>query len=151
MGSCFSSEHVHIDRTLENTGFAITACRYVMRQWLCRDALHRLRYHAIQCHGKNIVQMLNEAECLMCDIESTPSVTLMNQLREREIRIEELEQRLERQEISRACCVCFQNTSCMLYEPCNHICVCERCDAQVLDRCPICRNDIDRRVSVYFS
>ena len=151
MGSCISREHVHTDKTLESIGFAIVACRYAMRQWVCRDALHRLRSHAIDCHGKHIVRMLNDADRLICDIESTSGVTLMNQLREREMRIEELEQRLEKQEISRACCVCFQNTSCMLYEPCNHICVCERCDARVLDRCPICRNDIHGRMPVYFS
>lgn len=75
----------------------------------------------------------------------------MNQIREREMRIDELEQRLEKQETSRACCVCFQKTSCMLYEPCNHICVCETCDVRVSDRCPICRKDIHGRMSVYFS
>lgn len=151
MGSCISSESVHTDRTLDNIGCVVVACRHAMKFWLCRDALHRLRSHAFHCHCKHIVRMLNDADRLICDIESTPGLKLMNQLREREMRIEELEQRLEKQEISRACCVCFQDTSCMLYEPCNHICVCERCDARVLDRCPICRKDIEGRVSVYFS
>lgn len=48
------------------------------------------------------------------------------------------------------CIVCEGATRTMLFLECNHCCSCETCSMQ-LDRCPICRKMIARKVKIIFS
>jgi hypothetical protein len=47
------------------------------------------------------------------------------------------------------CCVCMNKAPGVLYLPCKHYKVCERCDEQLerRDPCPVCRSPIEGRIS----
>jgi E3 ubiquitin-protein ligase MUL1 len=62
-------------------------------------------------------------------------------------RIEKAKQNLEEEKL---CVICRENPKVMLIMPCRHLCVCEECGHRVeLDRCPLCRNVIAERFSVF--
>lgn len=46
------------------------------------------------------------------------------------------------------CVVCTEGPKSMCIDPCHHISVCKIC-AKSINRCPICRGDIDRIYSIY--
>lgn len=48
------------------------------------------------------------------------------------------------------CCVCLTGERQVLLLPCKHLCVCRECSMDDrMDKCPICRADIDERMVVY--
>ena len=62
-------------------------------------------------------------------------------------RIETAKQNLEEEKL---CVICRENPKVVLIMPCRHLCVCEECGHRVeLDRCPLCRNVIAERFSVF--
>lgn len=123
----------------------------VVRTCWCRDALYRLRHHALECHAARLESLVHETSALLETMESLPSARLFFRIADRDATIHRLERMLERQDRTRACCVCFHASSCVMYAPCHHVCVCERCDARVARKCPICRRDVAERTRVYFS
>ena len=152
MGSCITRPTPVERPTLtDGTALALLACRRAMWLWVCRDALYRLKHNAIQRHIVQIMRILDDVDHVLCDIETVPRMVLLFRLHSKDATIQKLRDVMERQDRRRACCVCFQNASCMLYGPCNHVCVCERCDTRVTDRCPICRDTICDRTRVFFS
>jgi len=73
--------------------------------------------------------------------------TLERQLKMALERIETAKQNLEEEKL---CVICRENPKVMLIMPCRHLCVCEECGQRVeLDRCPLCRNVIAERFSVF--
>ena len=122
-----------------------------MQLWVCRDALYRLKQNAIKRHSVQMMRILEQVDRVLCDIETVPKLVLLLRIRAKDATIQTLKDAMEQQDRRRACCVCFQNASCMLYDPCKHVCVCETCDAHVIDRCPICRHTICDRTRVFFS
>ncbi|XP_055345902.1 uncharacterized protein LOC129593553 [Paramacrobiotus metropolitanus] len=46
------------------------------------------------------------------------------------------------------CCVCLDEDVCMLFVPCNHLCVCEEC-SKMMDDCPYCRGRITKKSKVF--
>lgn len=46
------------------------------------------------------------------------------------------------------CAVCWSRPAQVALDPCGHLCACPTC-ADKLDRCPICRGSIDKRLRVY--
>ena len=48
------------------------------------------------------------------------------------------------------CVVCLVNRADHVLLPCGHVCVCKGC-ASLLNRCPICRQNILERKHVYFA
>ena len=73
--------------------------------------------------------------------------TLERQVKMALDRIEKAKQNLEEEKL---CVICRENPKVMLIMPCRHLCVCEECGHRVeLDRCPLCRNAIAERFSVF--
>lgn len=50
---------------------------------------------------------------------------------------------------SKTCVICYENISSVLIRPCNHLCVCSKCNCRVYS-CPICRGFILNKVKVKF-
>jgi len=48
------------------------------------------------------------------------------------------------------CDICFEQSKQILFQPCNHISCCKNC-SQDLSTCPICRKNIQTKLSVYLS
>ncbi|KAL7452068.1 hypothetical protein ACHAWC_003820 [Mediolabrus comicus] len=73
--------------------------------------------------------------------------TLERQVKMALERIEKAKQNLEEEKL---CVICRENPKVVLFMPCRHLCVCEECGHRVeLDRCPLCRNVIAERFSVF--
>jgi hypothetical protein len=49
----------------------------------------------------------------------------------------------------RTCCVCLAKPLQVVLIPCGHACVCRRCSRK-LDKCPLCRLDIQATQRIYF-
>lgn len=111
----------------------------------------RLRSHAVERHGRRLARLLDETAHILRDLERTSSVRLMLQMVAKDARIRRLTRLTEEQDRTRACCVCVNRPSCVLFVPCHHVCVCAQCDARVSHQCPICRSHIRDRIRVYFS
>lgn len=48
------------------------------------------------------------------------------------------------------CSICMTNTKNICLEPCNHLCICEKCILDYkLDHCPICRHTISNTRKIY--
>ena len=57
------------------------------------------------------------------------------------------------------CVSCLDNEKTVVYLPCNHLAVCQKCDQQMsqsnlenpnqMESCPICRSQIMKRVNVH--
>lgn len=51
------------------------------------------------------------------------------------------------------CCICFSNEKSVLFQPCNHICLCTECATKLITstapNCPICRARITSYIDVY--
>lgn len=50
--------------------------------------------------------------------------------------------------IDNKCCVCLDNTKCILFIPCNHVCCCQTCSDYTIN-CPICREIIQEKKKVF--
>jgi len=48
------------------------------------------------------------------------------------------------------CKICMDNTVCISFLPCGHLCCCAEC-APAMVRCPICRQIIKGSVKTYLS
>ena len=46
------------------------------------------------------------------------------------------------------CCVCADEVSNTLLEPCNHLCVCQSCSTRIMF-CPICRSNIANKKVIF--
>jgi len=53
-----------------------------------------------------------------------------------------------RTENDMTCKVCLTNEKSVAFDPCGHVCTCERC-ASKIDKCPICRAPIDKKIKVF--
>ena len=68
------------------------------------------------------------------------------ELLERQIAVS---QDLELEE-EQSCVICRENPKTVLLMTCKHLCVCSECgNMEELDRCPLCREMIDKRITVY--
>ena len=47
----------------------------------------------------------------------------------------------------KACIVCLANEISVIFKPCNHLCICEKCSEKV-NSCPMCRKLITSRIKV---
>ena len=54
---------------------------------------------------------------------------------------------------STECCICLTGPRTILLLPCKHMCLCDKCGSddspQIISKCPICRNDIQQKLSVF--
>jgi hypothetical protein len=46
------------------------------------------------------------------------------------------------------CCVCFDELITCVFSPCQHACCCNTC-GEILDKCPLCREEIDVKSAIY--
>lgn len=61
-----------------------------------------------------------------------------------------LDRQVEEQNELKLCVICLSNEKSILCLPCRHLCLCEACSShQELDKCPICRLEIDEMLFVY--
>lgn len=58
------------------------------------------------------------------------------------------EQPEEKKSNNKDCCVCADELSNTLLEPCNHLCVCESCSTRLM-LCPICRSNIENKKTIF--
>ncbi|RYG94958.1 hypothetical protein EON65_56680 [archaeon] len=50
----------------------------------------------------------------------------------------------------RLCTICMEDDRTVLLMPCRHLCLCSKCSEQsMLQLCPICRNRIQEKVTVF--
>jgi len=52
------------------------------------------------------------------------------------------------------CVLCLNERRSYLFNPCNHLCTCEKCAIDLMNKnseCPICRNPIQSFTKVYMS
>jgi len=50
------------------------------------------------------------------------------------------------------CVICLDRTARVAFAPCAHVCCCEVCGQDpAVERCPVCRRSIARRIGLYFS
>lgn len=50
------------------------------------------------------------------------------------------------------CSVCYDGAITLLLEPCNHICICEKCYDSLIEKdCPICKTKISATKKVFFA
>ena len=47
----------------------------------------------------------------------------------------------------KSCIACYMNDICIIFKPCNHLCICEKCSEKV-NYCPMCRKLILSRIKV---
>ena len=47
----------------------------------------------------------------------------------------------------KSCIACYMNDICIIFKPCNHLCICEKCSEKV-NYCPMCRKLITSRIKV---
>ncbi|KAF5292592.1 hypothetical protein FQA39_LY13925 [Lamprigera yunnana] len=52
---------------------------------------------------------------------------------------------------SQLCVVCKVNPKEVILLPCGHVCLCEDCSVEILNKCPVCREYIDKRSAAYLS
>jgi hypothetical protein len=57
-------------------------------------------------------------------------------------------QSIEKVNSTNLCCVCMDNPSTQLINPCGHYCVCQMCEDN-LDKCPMCRKSFINTITVY--
>jgi len=63
------------------------------------------------------------------------------------VKIETAKQRLEEEKL---CVICRESPKEVLFMPCRHLCVCKDCGyREELERCPLCREAIAERISVF--
>ncbi len=92
---------------------------------------------AVQQQQQQLQLQLLEAEMSRLKLEALQS----------EQRLHAHMERLQRQD---ECCVCFGDQLNSVIIPCGHICCCFAC-AVPLQRCPICRRDIERVIQTFKS
>jgi hypothetical protein len=51
---------------------------------------------------------------------------------------------------STQCIICLDNIKEIMIEPCNHLCMCEKCAKKVTKECPMCQGKIAHKKKVYF-
>jgi len=151
MGACLGCVDDAIPQTVASPTIVPCVLQRIVRSCLCREAFVRLRSHAVERHGRRHARLLDETSHVLRDLQRTPGVRLMLQMVAKDATIRRLTRMTEEQDRMRLCCVCVHNPSCVLYAPCHHVCVCERCDPRMTHRCPICRVQIEDRARVYFS
>ncbi len=55
-------------------------------------------------------------------------------------KLSELQKELRKMQESVLCKICFKNNSCIVLNPCSHMCTCSTCIKQITNKkCPICR------------
>lgn len=73
-------------------------------------------------------------------------------LRRREV--DSLKEWYERQRVlmpeNYTCAICCDNPRDVIFHPCNHVCVCQVCNQDV-ESCPICRQEIEKRIIIVLS
>jgi len=49
------------------------------------------------------------------------------------------------------CKICFSRKSSIVYLPCQHVAVCEKCTPRIKHKCPICRSSIKETIKLYYA
>lgn len=86
---------------------------------------------------------------LLIDLESN----LMNMLEEISKQkfklVEESKNKILRKNQKNKCTICYENYSCILLKPCNHVPSCEICQLKI-EVCPLCRSGITKKIKIKF-
>ena len=109
------------------------------------------------CHNINntietdhiLATVVHEKETLNASLETMASELNKSEEEKRRLEIEknQLEIQLEEEKKTIQCAVCWVSPKSVLLIPCAHM-LCVPCSEKV-QRCPICRSDIDRRQATY--
>lgn len=58
----------------------------------------------------------------------------------------------QKEEHSLLCSICYDDSISLLLEPCNHICMCDRCYKTLVKKeCPVCKTEISSTKKVYIA
>ena len=58
---------------------------------------------------------------------------------------------MEKQPRVPECAICFEHAVSIVFTPCGHACVCERCADMALDECPLCREAVGTKTKLHFA
>jgi hypothetical protein len=79
-----------------------------------------------------------------------PLKQLRKMLKEMEESVSKVRQVVSKRMSSSGICVaCQEEERCIVLMPCKHLSLCNRCNREVRDKCPICRVVIESRIKVY--
>lgn len=85
----------------------------------------------------------------LIDLESN----LMNMLEEISKQkfklVEDSKNKILRKNQKNKCTICYENYSCILLKPCNHVPICEVCQLKI-ESCPLCRCGISKKIKIKF-
>lgn len=94
-------------------------------------------------------QLMMEMELLVKQ-EKEAEIKKMEAAIKEKIEVEIKEKVKEEEEEKEKCIICFDNRKAILFRPCNHYIACGEC-AKRINKCPVCRHNIRRKVKVYSS
>ena len=114
--------------------------------------------------------LLAQQECLTmkvgkyskdCETATSCRLALMSALNQSQKDVDTAKDELRRQQAElRAtqgqpripeCTICCETTVGVVFGPCGHACVCERCADLALDGCPLCRGIINTKMKLHFA
>ena len=58
---------------------------------------------------------------------------------------------IQEQPLVPACAICFEDNVSIVFGPCGHACICERCGDLGLQECPICRRTVSTQIKLHFA
>ena len=79
-------------------------------------------------------------------LESTLKSTLSIVTKMKESKVRRIAMEVETKTM---CVVCQERTKCVLLMPCRHLCLCEVCRGKGIEKCPLCRVDVEQMIDVY--
>jgi len=118
--------------------------------------LYQAKYalSAVMKERDDLKAELSELQPLYREDDSFYSQKSLQELQayERQVKnvLERIEKAKEHLEEEKLCVICRENPKEVLIMPCRHLCVCKECGNRVeLTRCPLCREVIAERISVF--
>ena len=120
---------------------------------LALEERHRqARGEASQEAAKQLARVRGEADAIV-DMSLHEAAALAPQLAEAAARVATRHAQLavlaeEERQKRTECAVCFSSARTIAFDPCGHIACCNACANQV-GQCPVCKQGIQRRVSVF--
>mmetsp|Transcript_1573 Transcript_1573/g.2341 ORF Transcript_1573/g.2341 Transcript_1573/m.2341 type:complete len:342 (-) Transcript_1573:2318-3343(-) len=118
--------------------------------------LYQAKYalSAVMKERDDLKAELSELQHLYREDDSFYSQKSLQELQayERQVKnvLERIEKAKEHLEEEKLCVICRENPKEVLIMPCRHLCVCKECGNRVeLTRCPLCREVIAERISVF--
>ena len=107
-----------------------------------------------EIYSKNLnMKSLKESFELNCHSKNLLIQQYININKKNEANIIDLKNKIEEQGNKISCSICYKNSINILLEPCNHVCICDKCLSELSNyglSCPICRQTFTSTKKVFF-